>query len=95
MVTAVITAPVPPPTMAPMPTMAKAGTLSGVMTPAELSRAAKAPPSVAPMNSDGEKMPPEDPEPRLSDVASSLARVSRPRSQKLVRRPESTAWTVA
>ena len=27
---------------------------------------------VAPMNSEGEKMPPEEPEPRLSEVASSL-----------------------
>ena len=28
---------------------------------------------VAPMNSDGEKMPPEAPEPRLIEVAASLA----------------------
>ena len=33
----------------------------------------KAPPIVAPMNSDGEKMPPEAPEPRLTEVAQSLA----------------------
>ncbi len=32
-----------------------------------------APPRVAPMNSDGEKIPPDEPEPSVSDVASSLA----------------------
>ena len=39
-----------------------------------LMAAAKAPPMVAPMNSEGEKMPPDEPEPRLSEVAASLAR---------------------
>ena len=34
--------------------------------------APKAPPSVAPMNSEGEKMPPDAPEPRLIEVAASL-----------------------
>ena len=73
MATAVITAPVPPPTIAPMPTMAKAGTLS-CSGRAALNRAAKAPPRVAPMKSEGEKMPPDEPEPRLSDVANALSR---------------------
>ena len=33
---------------------------------------AKAPPIVAPMNSEGEKIPPDEPEPRLTVVANSL-----------------------
>ena len=73
MVTAVIAAPVPPPTIAAMPTMAKAGTLTPAEGSSRFASAAKAPPRVAPMNSDGEKIPPDEPEPRLSDVASSFA----------------------
>jgi hypothetical protein len=38
--------------------------------------AANARPIVAPMNSDGEKIPPEEPDPRLSEVASSLQKNS-------------------
>jgi hypothetical protein len=37
-----------------------------------IKSAAKPPPSVAPMNKDGEKMPPDEPEPRLSEVANAL-----------------------
>ena len=36
------------------------------------SSAAKPPPKVAPMKRDGEKMPPDDPEPKLIDVATAL-----------------------
>ena len=55
--------------------------LSGTGSCSAEQRAAKAPPSVAPMNSDGEKMPPDEPEPRLSEVASSLQTNSRTSSQ--------------
>ena len=59
-------------------------------------RAAKAPPSVAPMNSDGEKMPPDEPEPRLSEVASSLQTNSSASSQADRRVwPGRIAWIVA
>ena len=77
MVTAVMAAPVPPPTIAAMPTMAK------VVTPSPATgwigadrRRRKRRRCVAPMNSDGEKMPPEEPEPRLTEVAHSLAKNS-------------------
>ena len=63
----------PPPTIAAMPTMAKLATSIGNGTCSAFSAAAKAPPIAAPMNSEGEKMPPEEPEPRLTEVANSLA----------------------
>ena len=47
------------------------------------------------MNSDGEKMPPDEPEPRLSEVASSLqanSRASKPEPPSL---PSRIAWIVA
>ena len=74
MATAVIAAPVPLPTIAPMPTMANAGTLIGRPGNSADVAAANAPPRVAPMNSDGEKMPPDEPEPRLTDRRQQLAR---------------------
>ena len=43
--------------------------------------APKLPPMVAPMNSDGEKMPPEAPEPRLVEVAKSFATKRKTRKQ--------------
>jgi hypothetical protein len=52
--------------------MAKAGMLRGIGKPAAVRSAAKPPPSVAPMNKEGEKMPPDEPDPRLVDVASAL-----------------------
>ena len=63
----------PPPTIAPMPTMAKAGRLTGRPGSTVPTTDAKAAPSAAPMNSDGEKIPPDDPDPRLTEVANSLA----------------------
>ena len=62
------------------------------MAPASAPRL---PPSVAPMNRDGEKIPPEAPEPRLRSVAASLQTNSRNRKAKLPRPPSSTAWIVA
>ena len=47
------------------------------------------------MNSDGEKMPPEEPEPRLSEVASSLQTNSSSRNQPIVSWPVRIAWIVA
>ena len=69
MATAVSAAPVALPTIVPMPTMAKAGILIGRPGKIIDASAANAPPRVAPMNSEGEKMPPDEPEPRLTDVA--------------------------
>ncbi len=40
-------------------------------------------------------MPPEDPDPKLSDVARALQTTNSPRSQKLEMCPVSTASTVA
>ena len=65
-----------------MPTIAKAGRLTGAPGNSDVTSAAKAAPSVAPMNSDGEKMPPEEPEPRLIEVASSLATASTSRRRR-------------
>ena len=65
MTMAVMTPPVPAPTMAAMPTMAAEGAVrpaSGRNLP---TATAKDPPSVAPRYSEGEKMPPEAPLPRL------------------------------
>ena len=73
MVTAVIAAPVPPPTIAAMPTIANAGMLMSAEGNKCCASAPKAPPRVAPMNSDGEKIPPDDPDPRLSEVAVNFA----------------------
>src|SRR5579872_7072564 len=95
MTTAVITAPVPPPTIAPMPTIANAGTLRGGINPVLFSAAANAPPSVAPMNSEGEKMPPDDPEPRLKDVATSFETNSSARNQATPWPPVRIDCTVA
>ena len=72
MVTAVIAAPVPPPTIAAMPMIAKVGTLTPSIGWIAVMKAPNAPPMVAPMNSDGEKIPPDDPEPRLVEVAQQL-----------------------
>jgi hypothetical protein len=69
MATAVIAAPVPLPTIAPMPTMAKAGPLIARPGSSHDTSAAKELPSIAPMNSDGEKIPPDAPDPRLTEVA--------------------------
>ena len=79
-----------------MPTIAKAGRLDGSAGKARPTTAAKAPPSVAPMNSDGEKMPPDEPEPRLSDVASELAQKQQRKQPRRRRRPPvRIAWIVA
>ncbi len=55
----------------------------------------KAAPSVAPMNSDGEKMPPEAPEPRLIEVAKTLAAKSRASSTRPTVVPSRIDWMVA
>ena len=56
---------------------------------------AKPPPSVAPMNSDGEKMPPEAPEPRLSEVASELRDEQQRQQPERRKLPDKNAWIVA
>ena len=71
-VTAVIAAPVAPPTIAPMPTIAKAGRLIWQVGQQHRDDGGEGSPIVAPMNSDGENTPPDEPEPRLIDVASNL-----------------------
>ena len=43
------------------------------------------------MNNEGEKMPPDEPDPKLSDVATSLHRASTPSSQKVEICPVSIA----
>ena len=47
------------------------------------------------MNSEGEKIPPEEPDPRLVDVASSLQTNSSANSQAAVSWPNRIACTVA
>ena len=53
--------------------MAKAERLMSALGSAARTKAAKAAPSAVPMKSDGEKIPPDEPEPRLTEVATSLA----------------------
>jgi hypothetical protein len=60
-----------------------------------VAKAPKAPPNVAPIKSEGEKMPPDEPEPRLKEVAVSLQRKSNPRRGAVARPPCKTSWTVA
>ena len=95
MVTAVMAAPVPPPTIAAMPIIAQVVTPSPSTGWMALIAAPKAPPMVAPMNSDGEKMPPEAPEPRLTEVAHNLAANSSASRPGTIRPPERIAWIVA
>ena len=95
MVTAVMAAPVPPPTIAAMPMMAQAVTLKPVDRMNGVDQAPNAPPTVAPMNSEGEKMPPEAPEPRLTEVAQSLAANSTTSSAGIAEIAARIAWTVA
>ncbi len=66
-------APVAPPTIAAMPIIANTATEMAGSGKIMCATAPKAAPSVAPMNSEGEKMPPDDPEPRLSDRRQKLA----------------------
>ena len=47
------------------------------------------------MNSDGEKMPPDEPEPRLTEVAKSLPANSSSSSPARSRWPSRIAWMVA
>ena len=94
MVTAVMAAPVPPPTMAAMPTIAEVVVVTPSTGCTAVRRAPNAPPIVAPMNSDGEKMPPDDPDPRLIEVAQSFATNNRINSDGSVRPPVRTAWIV-
>jgi hypothetical protein len=79
MMMAVMTPPVPAPTMAAMPTIAADGKFKTACGRTSAARDAKAAPSVAPRKSEGEKMPPEAPQPRLIVVANSLRTNSRTR----------------
>ena len=47
------------------------------------------------MNSEGEKMPPDEPEPRLAEVAASLHTNSSASRPTIVRWPVRIAWIVA
>jgi hypothetical protein len=47
------------------------------------------------MNSEGEKMPPDEPAPRLVEVAASLHRNSRAKNHAAGRQPLRIAWIVA
>ena len=67
-----MTPPVPAPTIAAMPTIAADGPVRPACGRARPATAAKAAPSVAPRNSEGEKIPPEAPHPRLIVVATSF-----------------------
>ena len=78
-----------------MPTMAKDGMSMANGTWSAESMAANAPPIVAPINSDGEKIPPEEPDPRLSEVASSLQKNSSRSSPDAANWPTNIACTVA
>jgi hypothetical protein len=60
---------------------------------AVLASAPKAPPNVAPIKSEGEKIPPDELEARLEDVAVSLRAKSR--ASRVARPPSNTSWTVA
>jgi hypothetical protein len=78
-----------------MPTIAKAGTLMSSGTSRAVRADAKAPPIVAPMNSDGEKIPPDEPEPRLVVVANGLQTNNSANSQAVLSWPSTIACTVA
>ena len=78
-----------------MPTIANAGRLTGTSGAIAEIDPAKAAPNVAPMNSEGEKMPPDEPEPRLIDVAASLHTSKRASRATIVSRPVRMAWIVA
>ncbi len=84
----------PLPTIAPMPTIANAGRLISAPGTSVPTRLANAAPRVAPMNSDGEKMPPDEPEPRLMQVAASLQTNSSSSSPPAASPPFSVAWIV-
>ena len=71
-----------------MPTIAKAGKLTGMPGNTVCIADANAAPSAAPMNSDGEKIPPDDPDPRLTDVANSLL------TNRIRRNPAPGIWPV-
>ena len=77
-----------------MPTSAKLRISIGIGIGSNASKLAKPAPSVAPMKSEGEKIPPDDPEPRLSDVASSLHANSRSGSQAPDIWPSKIDWIV-
>ena len=94
MVTAVMAAPVPPPTMAAIPIMAQVVTPMPSTGANRFTRTPKAPPSVAPMNKDGEKIPPDAPDPRLIEVAAILAANKTMRSKGSARLPDRIAWIV-
>ena len=61
---------------APMPTSAKDPTMSAAGPANGWTRCATDPPSVAPMKSDGAKMPPDSPHPYDVTVAASLPALS-------------------
>ena len=94
MVTAVIAAPVPPPTIAAMPMIAPVVAVTPSIGCTAVIAAPKAPPIVAPMNNEGEKMPPDAPEPRLTEVANSLATNKINSSAGHCRPPVRMAWIV-
>jgi hypothetical protein len=75
--------------------MANAGTLRFSDGKMAAAKAPKAPPNVAPIKSEGEKMPPDEPEPRLNEVAVSLQTKSNPRRGAVARLPSRTSWIVA
>ena len=73
MTMAVMTAPVPAPIMAAIPTIAAEEAVRPECGSTDPDTAANEAPSVAPRTSEGEKIPPVAPQPRLIVVASSLS----------------------
>ena len=95
MTIAVTTAPVAPPINPAIPiTLALTGSMPRPGT-IWLAAQAKAPPSVAPITSEGEKMPPDPPDPSVSEVAASFNTKINTSNAGTVSRLLSTSCTVA
>jgi hypothetical protein len=78
-----------------MPTTANSMTEKPASGNRATPSAPNAAPSVAPMNSEGEKTPPEAPDPRLTEVAKSLPTKSAANSRIPVVPPSRIDWMVA
>ena len=70
-----------PPNTAAMPTRAYAPDAAVTAGKSQWKNVPTALPSAAPMNKDGEKTPPEPPEPSVSEVATSLPATSTARNE--------------
>ena len=95
MTMAAIAAPVAPPTTPAIPATAKPDTLLSIPGKHQFRAMPYAAPNVAPMNSEGEKIPPDAPEPSVRDVTSSFSTKSSSSRWNAESVPVSTSWMVA